>query len=576
MLPALLALTTVTPPAAAQTVPDSLLTRLEDGTEEVGAAWTDLLESGVVPQLPAPPPSAPTGEMPPGFPRGYPRATGLTLRRQDITADRPGAHLLRFDLTQDRWAAGALLQRDAGETDPADLGRAWGAVRGARWTLLAGDIAVDAGLGWTIATSPSWPAGEDAAAPLRRPPEGVHPNRSSEEGWGWRGGGLHWDYSEGYGLDLWAGTASFDARAVSGGLLPYAGQGDHTGERSETKNALREDHWGVQLRRSREEGGFGLIRWESVWSEHLADSPSPARFRGGGDRPGVTGLWLRRDLAPSGTLFLELAQQDRNALGGTALFALRSQGALATLALYRATVGFQPLHARPMLPFGDDPAGRLGGVLALEGRIPGAEAWRAGGSAAFEGREPTPAGTGAETRWGGRLYGRGPIARNWRLDVRFRLRRTRTGTTDEALDWSHSLRGVLRRKVGGARFGLRGERTWVRHGWGNLVGGEIRREIRRSLGFSGSATYLFPSGSGAALTVIEPTVPGLFPVRRLGGERLRAAGLVTWRPAGGLRVHLLFSAERRLDTGPDGATDDKGTLDTTLTAGVQWFERRTR
>lgn len=77
-----------------------------------------------------------------------------------------------------------------------------------------------------------------------------------------------------------------------------------------------------------------------------------------------------------------------------------------------------------------------------------------------------------------------------------------------------------------------------------------------------SLVYLGETGRDALLTVVEPSAPGLFPVRVMGGRRLRAALRLDLRTPGGARLWIAARAEHRLD----GAGGESATL----RAGVEW------
>ncbi len=555
---------------AQDVIPDTLLLRLESSDIEQAQLILDafdfdelsLLEQPL--RLPEIAEGVAPGRPMPRFP-GAPLTSRLRMRTEKpLDADYP-YHLTRFDLVSSGRHLGGLVQRDPGEQNGADLWRAYAASSWVGGWILAGDFLVDQGLGWTISSAPAWPSGYDAAGPSRLRRAGVKPNRSTEEGRGWRGmgGGLRSDALE---VDLWGGYADYDARLEDDGWHPYSSQGDHQPGRLDLIENIGERHYGARIGAWLPYGvRSGIVRWQSSWDHRLAESGQASRFRGGGEDAGATGLDFQVPIGRRAELRTEVTRQDHNSWGGASVIRLRPGKILISTVVYRATSGFHTLHSRPFLPFGDDPGGRSGLQAGCETAL---ERWRLGGWLAWERREPVESSPYSQHGTGGKLYGWGPIGQGFSLDLRYSLRWTeRENGESEYL--RQSARVHIFHNLKGRRAGLRVQGTTTNSGDGALISGYLRLRQWKPLRLAGSLTYLVTDGTGATLTVIEPSGPGLFPAVNLGRDQIRAATMLTLGLAEGLRLWISVDAAHPVGDESPEPTAIEGT-ETKMRMGIEW------
>ncbi len=466
------------------------------------------------------------------------------------------------------WKFSGLIARDAGESNPADLWRLSAEWNRSSLRMVAGDFQVNQGLGWTVRSAPALPAGYAVMAPEWQRDGGLQVNRSSEEGRGWKGLGVRKDWRT-LNTSIWAGRAFYDARPGLDGPLPYSTQGDHSGSRSDFNRNLGESHAGARMEwRPRlslldtdtlstrfAPVAFGLTAAVSRWDTPLASSGLSSRYRTTGSRRtwrSIGGDFLLRPSA-NWRIAGEVATQHSTAWGG-AVTLRRDLPNAALLGMgYRATQAFEPLHARPFLPFGDDPAGRTGIYTGFETAF---RQWSFGGWWAGEQREAGVGGASEEERHKVRLIAWGPLTRTWTLDIRIAQSETDLGARFER---RRSIRGHLFRELSGRRYGLRAEEAWEDDGEGALLAMYNRERICPGVHATLQLAWVRQHHDGASVTLIEPYAPGLFPFRQVATEGLYGSlviDAVLWgRLEGWTRARLTRTLEttretrRRVDIG---------------------------
>lgn len=477
---------------------------------------------------------------------------GFELRTRMENPDREPLpeQYMRARYATPGWEISGLVQRDTGEPNGADLTRISGEMSRGGLRVVAGDFRLDFGLGWTLATTPSWSTPTSPGAPFRRPSGGIRPMLSSEEGRGWRGAGTRLLTSAGElatRVHLWAGRARYDARQAGDGVLPYATQGDHTEERLETLSTVGETALGAALEGSLGPLRLGLIRSLHLFDKPLSDEDPASRFRFSDQRFSVNGLTARYETMSGTRAAAEVTLQEGHGWGGGVSYGkpLGETGSFS-LSGWRATLGFAPLHARPFLPTGTDPAGRSGVHTAFRLRPAPGVIVSAGWFAELrEGIVPTRSQglfSGVQLRNGEGMTFEGRLSSRWGWEG---------GTLDKRSD---ELRLAVGRPFGATDLRLRGQlgRSQKGDGWGLTLA--TRSRLAGLLALDLSGTYLATAGSGVQISVVEPNAPGLFPVRRLSGRRLRLASRLRARIERSVDLWLLGTVEHRLAGETDPAS----------------------
>lgn len=503
----------------------------------------------------------------------------LRARATDVTTSPYPAHYLRAEYARNRAEIGALIARDDGERNGADLLRAGIEYSTAGTRLVAGDFRVDHALGWTVASTPAWASPTDPRAALRTGARGVRRNLSSEEGRGWRGAAVSYDpngessdttassQSAPFSADIWAGVADYDARAgANGGFVPYSVQGDHRERRTADLETLRCTHAGARfgVHLPARLGEFEAIGVIDRFEAPIDADQAPARFRIPGRRFSAFALaWSHSDPGRKRVIEAEATRQSTGAYAGAIVAGTGLGEANAVLAsAWRATLGFASLHARPYLAFGTDPAGRTGGQLNWVHKLPGDRRLAAG--VAVDVAEPA-AGSQEQTRALAHLTYETALAVNTTL----RLQAIEDASWEPGGSSDSQVRGraLLRREQGANRIDLRGELSRGEHGAIGMLSFGVTNHGGEFASVRFAVTGILHAGRGVAVSVIEPDGPGRFPVRRVSGSRLRAAARVDVHPLAGLLIWLAARAESRLSS----SAPNTGAQTPVVSAGIDWF-----
>ncbi|MFH0883398.1 MAG: hypothetical protein V2A56_10465 [bacterium] len=451
---------------------------------------------------------------------------------------------LRLEMNGGNLWFGTRLQRDRGEMDMADLRRTAFQIENSSAQLIGGDFRVDLGLGWTVGSTPAFPSSSDPVAPLRKANQNVRPQLSSEEGRGWRGAALSLTPAAGKptSLFIWGGRARYDARQEESGLVLYSDQGNHSAERLAQLKNVNETNLGsavqVPIAGIRLEASRMISRFDTP----LAVEGQPARFRFGGESFGASGVTLQTGNRRGRFLAAEMSRQDAGAWGGGAVASLPSPGSRLVVSMWRATATFAPLHARPWIATGTDPAGRSGIQVGIQRNLPSGARWTLTGMGefreAFEGSPENRGASAASTL----LLRTGPSAS---LELRGTLRsQWESGQTVRTVRQLlvHYFIEDFRDRID---VRLQGARGMDGNGWGASISSE--RRLGRVVAFTTTGTYFATAGSGVSVLVIEPSLPGELPVINLTGRRLRLAfRLRAFLPAG-LEAVLRARVEHRFD-----------------------------
>lgn len=473
-----------------------------------------------------------------------PVRTYIRCRAVDPDANAFPNQDVRAEMTSGDLWVGTRLQRDRGEPDTADLQRIAFKYHTPSSTWIGGDFRIDLGLGWTVGSTPFFPSLSDPTAPLRNTNTNIRPQLSSEEGYGWRGAAVSILPQAGTSSRLiaWGGRATYDARGCDSSLVLYATQGNHTAERVESLSRVGETNLGASLRVPIGGVQTELIRTISRFDSPLAEEGQPARFRFGSESFGASGFSLRTGERRGRMLLAEASRQDGGAWGGGVVASFPSPTSRTVLSLWRATTSFAPLHSRPWIATGSDPAGRSGMQIGYQRGNASGVRWTFTGTDDF--REETE---------------RDPEERSFSVASSFILR--------SGMDSNLEVRGSLRNRwSGGIReellqrllihpygefeqhrvdFRAQAVRGQDGNGWGLSI--SDGRRLGRAVAFSAVAMYFATSGSGVGVVVIDPSLPGEMPVSYLTGRRLRLAlRLQTGFPYG-VEIALRTRVEHRFD-----------------------------
>jgi len=445
------------------------------------------------------------------------------LRFQPDKEDAAASAYNRLDLSYSNLKVGLLLHRDSGETSFYDLWRIYFTGRSQRTKVILGDFQVNQGLGWCIASTPSWLSIYRMDSSWRSYRTGIIPNRSSEEGRGWKGAAIQSNWGN-YAFSLWGGYAAYDARWDSDSLnvIPYSTQGDHTGGRLSRIVQVDEYHTGSRLYYQGEKQiELGLSGWMSRFSRPISPNTEAMRFEGL-DRPIQTiGADLRIPLKPTLTLSTEVSVQDRHAWGGAVMGVNSVHTLHFSWMAYRATSAFRLLHARPYLPFGENAKGETGGCVGFESRV---NRIRFGVWWAEAVEEEVDASGYSKRSSGGRCYLIIPFPRMNTVECNYSLRHYYEKDHEE----THRLRFHAFHDRDSWRLDYRQEHVFSDDGYGTLYTLCHRERLMNQFEITGAITYFFQKGKNAAPVIVEQTAPGLFPARLIWHDGVRFSGFFKW------------------------------------------------
>jgi hypothetical protein len=477
-------------------------------------------------------------------------------------------HYLRYSHQSDRSYFGFLIQRDLNEPDNLDLVRFSYSNRIKGIDFSIGDFRIDSGLGWIVKSSPAWPS-SDPYASSRDISKGLRSNLSSEEGRGWKGIGISQKWQtygtvfESIQTHIWGGFAKYDAFQDNNAWSIYSTQGDHTKNENKFENEVREDHFGLT-------SGFNFavfpfnLELTRLYSrfDHELSANQATRFTMNGNSVGATALYLyNNNKVKSYRWKTEISYQDQNAWGGGFVAGKEvSDVGFIVLNGWRATQNFSTLHSRPEKPFGSNPSGKSGLQLTVDIKNTILENFIIG--SAYESRELHLENSVSSIA---NFF----ISANRELDDFRRVELRISGATTEFEYGENSFRISNRARfvheTQSQREDIRIEYVKSLDGEGKLISLNHLQLFDSGIRTSVSLTYLKQSGTDASLTVIEPSGPGVFPVRRLGGERLRVATRIDFNIfksgtfwISGSGNHLLNNYE---------ASDPNST---TVTLGFEW------
>jgi len=461
-------------------------------------------------------------------------------------------HSLSLQGGNETFWVGARVQRDAGEPDASDLTRLTLQWKSRQTTMIVGDFKVDFGSGWTVGVTPTFPTSTDPDAPFRGFSGGMKPQQTSEEGRGWRGGAVRLALpgERAPSLNVWAGSAAYDAHEEEDGWAIYATQGDHTDEEATATNLVNERLYGSAVSFELGRVKLDAIRLVSFWDRTLSPTQQPSRFRFGGQSFGASGIALKQRSSSTNRYSVEISYQDHGAWGGGASTAIPlPESGQFVLASWRATSSFAPLHTRPWLPSGSDPAGKTGlfsawnrefgdhleVILGWYGNQREAmdsdseeRSQKINGICRFHPAPSLLLESVVSEKWDWQRGDTHERSRSARFHMRYRSGRN-----------SRSLRLHISEELTGS-------------GWG--VTGSSRQSLGRLLALDLGATYLSTSGTGATIAVVEPAPLEAIPFVRLSGERMRLVMMLTFDPLPGARFWIRGRAEHRLDEGSPGNT----------------------
>ncbi|MBD3166174.1 hypothetical protein GF324_06230 [bacterium] len=452
----------------------------------------------------------------------------LQTTAQGTPGTRRPATFTRFYLANPRYEAGGMIHRSRGETAVTDLWRAYAVVKQPSLKITAGDIGVNAGHGWTVATRPAMPYGWRIPGDRLQSEGRLYGRLSREEGRGWKGAGVAWRKRR-FALDAWAGIGACDARTTEDGTLLYASQGDHTGP---ARDRIYEALYGMVVSYRGTHLSVDVPAWWNRWSDRPATEGQPSRFDGMTVQNRAVGTalsWQRDEM----TVESEVALHERGRWGGELDGSVRGEDWRASVGAFSADKHFPSLHARPFLPFGSDPAGRAGLTGEFEtgttGKTVGllwAQDWT---NATQNTDEP------GQRRRSGRVYLRYEPSRDRSVEVRIETRSEMNGGEEE---WRSGVTVIGRVQVD-PRSSLQ-VRTQAVTATGRATGyafaGKWMEQIGRRWQYSLVTGYAMVPNGHPGVTLPAPYTPGTFPVRRATTTGLKLALKVSWKPIQGLRA----------------------------------------
>jgi hypothetical protein len=480
---------------------------------------------------------------------GFPRITFPQTEKTEQVAFDPGriiwqselkgtpdthhpALFNRAYLRRGAWEAGAILHRTRGEVNAADLWRAFVSRDEGPWKVVAGDFGVETGLGWTIGSRPAPPFAWRSRVASLRFAEPVEGRLSRETGRGWKGLAGTWT-AEWYALRAWAGAAAYDARSGDGGLVVYASQGDHSGP---SRDTVQESIGGGSFTVQGERISGSVTGWIDRWSDAPAKGGQPARFEGLAQSNAGLGAMVQYR-GDGVSLQSEVSGWDARRLGGVVQGGVEADDWHGQMRVYAAAPEFQALHARPFLPFGSDPRGRLGVSLGAES---GSDPWRYGFLWAQDRVHASMAGLQrGDTRRAGRFY--------VRYTNRYELRwESKSDDLPGQRSWHTGMTGIARFALSeDSRLQMRTQ--WLpasERGTGYVVAGKWTERVGTAWRYEVVLGYAnVPAGHPGVILPAPVTTSG-FPIRRATSSGLKFAMRIEAEPLPGLQVWTMIQSDR--------------------------------
>ncbi|MCB2199968.1 hypothetical protein KQI63_11205 [bacterium] len=444
-------------------------------------------------------------------------------------------------------------------------------IHGSSTNLLIGHFRANLGEGWTVQSSPSFALTSSPMSPFYHAAEGFTANSSAEALRGWFGGAVHvnpWKNGWAPSIDLWAGSLEYEAKIGLDGYHLFT----DVNRFQLRRYGIGEFQTGAALAKEFNEGDdrVQLIRSQSQFNAELTPMTSARyRFTQHTQAYGATGLAYRH----TGKRLLlnsEMSYQDHDALGGSVATAYKtSQSGTFTGHTYRATRTFATLHARPYLPFGEDPTGKTGIQVGWIGKGLGfktiainiaqerteSETVNSYHFHQFYSDYRTYPYQFDKEKMGGWLTLQRPLGHGFDVQVRgsVTLRNDLVHEPDSLFHnpqrgeigyGRHSIRATLTHRSARRTIHLRYQYVFayqtndqeIRSGSnisnGYLLSTQIQTHLKHGIDFSITGSYLRTEDWNSRVTIVETSAPGTFPFITLSGEHLRLAGrleLIPWK-----------------------------------------------